>query len=71
MYEGTLISLAEYWAQLSASRREVLRQSGWSAELGDGASGVLYAWWNMWGGPALVLVLWIIAVQRDLLLEED
>ena len=71
LHEGTLRALAEYWQQLPTDRQQTLRQSGWPADFFAPTEGGLYAWWNMWGGAALVLALWMVAVERYLLPGDD
>jgi hypothetical protein len=69
LYVGTFTALAEYWTQLPESRRQALLQSGWPSGFAEGSStgDFVFGWWNMWGGPALPLVLWTVATQGYLL----
>lgn len=72
LYAGTLLALAEYWEQLPVPKQDALRQSGWP-DLVDAANDGqrLYAWWNIWRGPTLALVLWIVATRHYWLPEKE
>jgi len=56
LYEGICLVLAEYGARLPTEERVAWRRDGWPTATGPGP---LYAWWNTWGGPVLVLLLWM------------
>jgi hypothetical protein len=72
LYAGTFAALGQYWDRLPAPGQQALLHTGWSAPPGNAwIEGRVFGWWNAWGGPALALGAWIVAVQPYVLSEGE
>lgn len=60
LYTGILLSLDQYWLQLSAAEQRSLFEDGWRVTPTDRLPlEAWFGWWNMWGSSGLALLIWI------------